>query len=59
LISAAGGYSSPLKSAAGAAAIGVAETFWSAYGAVTWRDAGVLLMLILWLIAARSERPVL
>lgn len=59
LISAASGYSSPLKSAAGAAAIGIGETFWSAYGAVTWRDAGVLLMLILWLIAARSERPVL
>jgi len=57
LISAAGGYSSPLRSAAGAAAVGLGETFWSAYAAVTWRDAGVLLMLILWLIAARSERP--
>ncbi|WP_288426815.1 branched-chain amino acid ABC transporter permease [uncultured Agrobacterium sp.] len=56
LISAAGGYSSPIKSAAGAALIGVAETFCAAYGPVAWRDAAILLMLVLWLIAARSEK---
>lgn len=56
LISAAGGYSSPIKSAAGAALIGVAETFWAAYGPLAWRDAAILLMLVLWLIAARSEK---
>ncbi|MES5097692.1 branched-chain amino acid ABC transporter permease [Agrobacterium sp. BA1120] len=56
LISAAGGYTSPLKCAVGAAAIGFAETFWAAYGPVAWRDAAVLLMLVLWLIAMRSER---
>ncbi len=56
LISAAGGYSSPLKCAAGAAAIGFAETFWAAYGPVTWRDTAVLSMLIVWLVITRSER---
>jgi branched-chain amino acid transport system permease protein len=56
LISAAGGYTSPLKCAVGAAAIGFAETFWAAYGPVAWRDAAVLVMLVLWLIAMRSER---
>ncbi|WP_320199427.1 branched-chain amino acid ABC transporter permease [Agrobacterium sp. rho-13.3] len=56
LISAAGGYSSPLKCAVGAAAIGVAETFWAAYGPVAWRDAAVLAMLVLWLIIMRSHK---
>ncbi|KQO75381.1 branched-chain amino acid ABC transporter permease [Rhizobium sp. Leaf262] len=56
LISAAGGYTSPLKCAVGAAVIGFAETFWAAYGPVAWRDAAVLLMLVLWLIAMRSEQ---
>ncbi|KAA3514552.1 branched-chain amino acid ABC transporter permease [Agrobacterium rosae] len=56
LISAAGGYTSPLKCAAGAAAIGFAETFWAAYGPVAWRDAEVLTMLVLWLIVMRRER---
>ncbi len=56
LISAAGGYTSPLKCAIGAAAIGFAETFWAAYGPVAWRDAAVLVMLVLWLIAMRSDR---
>ncbi|WP_416408512.1 branched-chain amino acid ABC transporter permease [Agrobacterium rosae] len=56
LISAAGGYTSPLKCAAGAAAIGFAETFWAAYGPVAWRDAAVLTMLVLWLIVMRRER---
>jgi branched-chain amino acid transport system permease protein len=55
LISAAGGYSSPLASAVGAALIGVAETFWGGYGPVMWRDAAVLLGLVLWLVVRRSE----
>jgi branched-chain amino acid transport system permease protein len=56
LISAAGGYSSPLKCAAGAAAIGFAETFWAAYGPIVWRDAVVLSALIFWLITMRSHK---
>lgn len=55
LISAAGGYSSPLASAYGAAFIGVAETFWGGYGPAMWRDAVVLLCLVLWLVIRRSE----
>jgi branched-chain amino acid transport system permease protein len=59
LISAAGGYTGPLKCAVGAAAIGFAETFWAAYGPVAWRDAAVLTMLVLWLVVMRSERGAL
>jgi branched-chain amino acid transport system permease protein len=55
LISAAGGYSSPLSSAYGAASIGVAETLWGGYGPVMWRDAAVLLGLVVWLVIRRSE----
>ncbi|NTJ42049.1 branched-chain amino acid ABC transporter permease [Agrobacterium larrymoorei] len=59
LISAAGGYTSPLKCAIGAAAVGFAETFWAAYGPVAWKDAAVLLLLVLGLVVTRStrERP--
>lgn len=56
LISAAGGYTSPLRCAAGAAAIGFAETFWAAYGPVAWKDAAVLVMLVLWLVVTQSQR---
>lgn len=56
LISAAGGYSSPLICAAGAAVIGLAETLWAGYGPVIWRDAAVLVMLVVWLVVMRSEK---
>lgn len=56
LISAAGGYTSPLVCALGAAAIGVIETLWSGYGPVMWRDAAVLVMLVFWLVIMRSAR---
>lgn len=56
LISAAGGYTSPLVCALGAAAIGVVETIWAGYGPLMWRDAAVLAMLVSWLIVLRSAR---
>jgi branched-chain amino acid transport system permease protein len=55
LISAAGGYASPLICGLGAAAVGFAETFWVGYGPAAWRDAVVLAMLVGWLIAMRSR----
>jgi branched-chain amino acid transport system permease protein len=55
LISAAGGYASPLICGLGAAAVGFAETFWVGYGPVAWRDAAVLALLVGWLIVMRSR----
>jgi branched-chain amino acid transport system permease protein len=55
LISAAGGYASPLICGLGAAAVGFAETFWVGYGPAAWRDAAVLAMLVGWLIIMRSR----
>ncbi|MGG2476016.1 ABC transporter permease subunit, partial [Rhizobium sp. BR5] len=54
LISAAGGYASPLICALGAAAVGFAETLWVGYGPAAWRDAAVLALLVGWLIVMRS-----
>jgi branched-chain amino acid transport system permease protein len=58
LISAAGSYSGPLASALGAAVIGVAETLWAGYGPLAWRDAAILLLLVLWLVIRRREQHV-
>ncbi|RAL97352.1 branched-chain amino acid ABC transporter permease, partial [Agrobacterium sp. MS2] len=55
LISAAGGYASPLICGLGAAAVGFAETFWVGYGPAAWRDAMVLAMLVGWLVIMRSR----
>ena len=59
LIAAAGGHSHPLRSAAGAAAIGFAETLWSGYGPVLWRDFAIGLVLVAVLVISRRERVVL
>lgn len=56
LIAAAGGHSRPLHSAAGAAAMGVAETLWSGYGPMIWRDAVIISALVLILVFSRRER---
>lgn len=55
LISAVGGHYHPLKSALGAAAVGLAETLWSGFGPVLWRDAAVLCALLA-LLAFRIEK---
>lgn len=57
-IAALGGAGNPLRSALGGAAIGLAETVWSAYGAFLWRDVVVIAALVLLLIIFRRERPV-
>jgi branched-chain amino acid transport system permease protein len=56
LIAAAGGHSSPIRSAAGAALVGIAETLWGGYGPVFWRDMAVISGLILLLVLSRRER---
>ncbi|MGK6312780.1 branched-chain amino acid ABC transporter permease [Neorhizobium sp. DT-125] len=58
LIAAAGGHSHPLRSAAGAAVIGFAETLWSGYGPIVWRDLLIVSVLVAVLVMSRRERVV-
>ncbi|WP_234188488.1 branched-chain amino acid ABC transporter permease [Shinella sp. NM-101] len=57
-IAAIGGAGAPLRSAIGGAAMGLAETVWSAYGAFLWRDLVIFSGLVLLLVIFRRERPV-
>lgn len=56
LIAAVGGYSRPLHSALGAAAVAFAESLWSAYGPMIWRDAVIISALVWLLVISRRER---
>ncbi|AYD00433.1 branched-chain amino acid ABC transporter permease [Neorhizobium sp. NCHU2750] len=58
LIAAAGGHAHPLRAAAGAALVGLAETLWSGYGPVLWRDLVIMSGLVLLLVLSRRERVV-
>lgn len=57
-IAAIGGAGAPLRSALGGAAMGLAETIWSAYGDFLWRDLVIFSALVLLLVIFRRERPV-
>jgi len=56
LIAAAGGQSYPLYAALGAAAVALAETLWSGYGPIVWKDFVITGSLVILLIASRRER---
>ncbi|MBB4102707.1 ABC transporter permease subunit [Allorhizobium borbori] len=56
LIAAVGGQDRPFAAALGAAGIAVAETFWSGYGPILWRDFAVTGGLVLLLVLSRKER---
>ncbi|KQV63964.1 branched-chain amino acid ABC transporter permease [Rhizobium sp. Root1220] len=58
LVAAVGGYSDPLKSAGGAAGLGLIETLWTAYGPFLWRDLVVFSLLVLLLVLSRRERVI-
>lgn len=58
LIAAAGGYSMPLRSAAGAAGVALAETLWSGYAPIVWRDLVIVGALVAVLVLSRRERVV-
>lgn len=58
LIAAAGGHSVPIRSALGAAVVGIAETLWGGYGPMVWRDAIVITVLVAILIVSRRERVI-
>ena len=56
-ITAVGGYRSPLASALGAAAFGMAEALWSGYFPLLWRDAWMFVFLVLLLILKPEREP--
>ena len=58
LIAAAGGHAHPARAACGAALIGLAETLWSGYGPILWRDLVVVSALVVVLVFSRQERVV-
>lgn len=58
LIAAAGGYGVPLRSALGAAVVGLAETLWSGYAPIVWRDLVIVGALVAVLVVSRRERAI-
>jgi branched-chain amino acid transport system permease protein len=53
-ITAAGGYSAPLKAALGAACYGIGESLWSGYFPADWRDGWMLGLLVAMLVLRAS-----
>jgi branched-chain amino acid transport system permease protein len=54
-ITAIGGYLSPPRAAAGAAAFGIAESLWSGYFPIEWRDAWMLGLLAAMLVLRPAQ----
>lgn len=57
-IAAIGGQTSPLCAALGAAAIGLLEALWVAYGPTLWRDFAIFGFLIIVLAVTRQEKAI-
>ena len=60
-VTAVGGYHSPPRAAVGATVFGMAETLWSGYFPLEWRDAAVFIALVALLVLQppdKEERPV-
>lgn len=57
-IAAIGGQTSPLYAALGAAAIGLLETMWGAYGPILWRDFAIFGFLVIVLAVTRQEKVI-
>ncbi|CAN7167481.1 branched-chain amino acid ABC transporter permease [Rhizobium sp. LjRoot98] len=55
-IAAIGGQTAPVLAAVGAAAMGLSETLWSAYGPMLWRDFAIFSFLVLLLVLTRKEQ---
>ena len=55
-IAAIGGQTAPVLAAMGAAAMGLSETLWSAYGPMLWRDFAIFSFLVLLLVLTRKEQ---
>ncbi|HWU62535.1 MAG TPA: branched-chain amino acid ABC transporter permease [Ensifer sp.] len=56
MLGALGGYASPLKSAAGGAILGFAETMWTAFGPLALRDIVMFSALVYILVMTRREQ---
>lgn len=53
-LAAAGGYDAPPRAALGAAGFGMAESLWSGYFPIEWRDAAIFAGLIAFLVLRRG-----
>ena len=58
MIAAVGGTSSPLKAAFGGVILGFAETIWSAFEPIMWRDAVMFTGLVLILVFTQRETAI-
>ena len=58
-VSAVGGYRSPVRAALGALGFGIAESLWSGYFPIEWRDAWMFLLLSAMLVLRFSGRDTL
>ena len=54
-VTAVGGYRDPLRAAAGAAAFGIAESLWSGYSPLEWRDAWMFALLAAMLVLRAQD----
>lgn len=55
-VTAVGGYLSPTRAATGAAAYGLAESLWTGYFTIEWRDAWMFLFLVAILVLVGAGR---
>jgi branched-chain amino acid transport system permease protein len=55
-ISAAGGFSAPIHGAAGAFALGLAESLWDGYFPVVYRDAVIYAVLVFFLVTKNENK---
>jgi branched-chain amino acid transport system permease protein len=53
-VTAVGGYRDPLRAAAGAAGFGIAESLWSSYFPLEWRDGWMFVFLVVLLLLSRQ-----
>ena len=55
-MTAVGGYLAPARAALGALAFGIAESLWSGYFPIEWRDAWMFLFLIALLVLRPTQQ---
>ncbi|CAN7560015.1 branched-chain amino acid ABC transporter permease [Rhizobium sp. LjRoot30] len=58
MVASIGGYTDPLRSAGGAALLGLVETIWSAFAPIVWRDLFVFSLLVFVLVVSRREKVI-
>jgi branched-chain amino acid transport system permease protein len=53
-VTAVGGYREPVRAAVGAACFGVAESLWTGYFPIEWRDAWMFALLVAMLVLRKN-----